>query len=280
VEISSLGQDDLVLSAGSLPRAGFRDRVAAAVAGGFSGISLWARQSERDKADGLDDVEMRAILVDNGLVVTEIEAVSDVLGTPATITSAGPREATCYRIADALGARSISLVEGAGPPLDVGLAARAFGAVCDRAAISGLLVHIEYWPGSRADLATAIAIVRKAARRNGGLLVDSWHTTRGPGSLAVLAAVTDVPIVAVQLTDGPLAQDGEYLDETMHRRLVPGDGEFDLDGIIRMLDARGSTAPLAVEVMSDALARLPAVEVGRRLGEATRAVVDHARGAR
>ena len=274
MEISSLGQDDLVLSAGSLPRAGFRDRVAAAVAGGFSGISLWARQSERDKADGLDDVEMRAILVDNGLVVTEIEAVSDVLGTPATITSAGPREATCYRFADALGARSLSLVEGAGPPLD--RAAARVRAVCDRAGDSA--IPRQYWPGSRADLGCDRDRAGGTAKRR--LLVDSWHTTRGPGSLAVLAAATDVPIVAVQLNDGPLAQDGEYLDETMHRRLVPGDGEFDLDGIIRMLGARGSTAPLAVEVMSDALARLPAVEVGRRLGEATRAVVDRARGAR
>lgn len=274
-----LGPGDLVLSAGSLPRASFRERVAAAAAGGFRGVSLWVRQYERDRAAGLSDAEMRALLDDHGLVVAELEAVADVLGAPATGSGPGARESACHRIAEALGARSITLVEGPGPRLEVAPAARAFAAVCDRAARCGLLVHVEYWPGSRADLDTAIAVVRAAARPNGGLLVDSWHTARGPGSLPRLVAAADAPVLAVQLSDGPLLGDGDYLDETMHRRRVPGDGEFDLVGLVRALDARGSTAPLGVEVLSDDLARLPPLEIGRRLGGATRALVDRARAA-
>jgi len=264
----------LVLSAGSLPRATFRDRVRAAAAGGFAGISLWVRHDERDDTP---EAERRAMLADAGLAVAELEALSDVLAAPATIARAGEREQTCHRIATALGARSISVVHGPGAPLDVALAADAFGAICDRAAAHGLLAHVEFWPGSRADLATAVAIVRRAARPNGGLLVDSWHLARtGVG----LDAVGDAPIVAVQLSDGPLAADGDYMDETMHRRRIPGEGEFDLVGLVRGLDARGVTAPIGVEVLSGALAELPPIEVGRRLGAATRAVLARAREGR
>jgi sugar phosphate isomerase/epimerase len=275
-----MGPDDLVLCAGSLPRASFRERVAAAVAGGFRGISVWARQHERERAAGTTDATMRALLADHGLAVAEVDALSDVLFDPTTTREPGSRERACHDIAAALGARSLSLVEGPGRHGDVARAADAFAAVCDRAAPLGLLVHLEPWPGSRLDLDAAVAVVRAAARPNGGLLADSWHLARGGDWTARLDAAVGVPVVAVQMSDGPLAQSGEYLDETMHRRRVPGDGEFDLTGFIRLLDRHRSRAPIGVEVLSDALASLPAAEVGRRLGDAARAVLARAREAR
>jgi sugar phosphate isomerase/epimerase len=154
-------------------------------------------------------------------------------------------------VARTYGGRSITVAESAGSPLDVGVAAEAFGAICDRAAALELLVHLEFWPGSRLDLATAVGCVRRAARPNGGLLLDAWHVHRTAGGLAALAEADGVPILAVQLSDGPLAASGEYMDETMHRRRVPGDGEFDLVGLVRSLARRGVTAPLGVEVLSD-----------------------------
>jgi sugar phosphate isomerase/epimerase len=276
---AALGPSDLVLCAGTLPRATFRDRVAAAAAGGFGGISLWTRCYERDRAAGTTDAEMRDLLAAHRLCVTEIEAVSDALSDPATVRDAGARELACYAIADAVGGGSITLVEGGGPPLDVARAADAFAVVCARASAHDLRVQVEPWPGSRLDVATAIALLRTAPP-NGGILADSWHLTRTAGGPALLAAARDVRILAVQMSDGTLVQDGEYLDETMHRRRVPGDGEFDLEGFVRLLDAQGSRAPIGVEVLSDALAVLPATEVGRRVGAAARRIVERAREAR
>jgi sugar phosphate isomerase/epimerase len=54
---------------------------------------------------------------------------------------------------------------------------------------------------------------------------------------------------------------------------VPGDGEFDLAGFLRLVGEMGVRLPLSVEVMSDDLQPLPAGQVARRLAEATRAVV-------
>ena len=48
---------------------------------------------------------------------------------------------------------------------------------------------------------------------------------------------------------------------------------------LRILDAAGCAAPLGVEVFSEALDALPPEEVGRRCGEAARAVRARARGA-
>jgi sugar phosphate isomerase/epimerase len=274
----ALGPGDLVLCSGSLPRATFRERAAAAAAGGFRGLSLWARQVERAAAvEGLSPDDMQAVLADAGVLVGEVEALIDVLGNPETPVRPSAREVACHRIADAFGARSLTVVEGEGAPLDLGAAGAAFGAVCDRAAEYGLLVHLEFWPGSRADLTTAAAVVDRAARPNGGLLVDAWHVQRTPGALAALRAIDRTPVLGVQLSDGPREPAGPYLDETMHRRRVPGEGDFDLVGLLHLLWARGVAAPLGVEVLSDALGAVPPAEVARRLGDATRALVARAR---
>ena len=55
------------------------------------------------------------------------------------------------------------------------------------------------------------------------------------------------------------------------------EGDIDLEGLVRALDAIGCRAPLGVEVFSDAFDALESVEVGRRLGRAIRALLARAR---
>jgi hypothetical protein len=54
-------RDSLVLCAGTIPRASFRERVAAARAGGFDGISLRLGDYARARAEGLSDADIRAM---------------------------------------------------------------------------------------------------------------------------------------------------------------------------------------------------------------------------
>src|SRR5215468_2116544 len=75
--LPQLGPGDLVLCPGTLPAATFRVRAAAAAAGGFSGIGLWLPQLRRAHAEGLSDADLRAILTDHALVVTDVEAITD-----------------------------------------------------------------------------------------------------------------------------------------------------------------------------------------------------------
>jgi sugar phosphate isomerase/epimerase len=80
-------------------------------------------------------------------------------------------------------------------------------------------------------------------------------------------------VLGVQIDDAPAAPEADLEEETMHRRLVPGEGELDLVGFVRTLRSIGSPAPIGVEVFSDALAALPVDEVARRTAEGTRAVL-------
>jgi sugar phosphate isomerase/epimerase len=271
-------RDALVLCAGTIPRATFRERIAAARAGGFDGISLRLGDYARARAEGLSDDDMRALLAGEGLAVAEIEALTAWRpgATPARPEHA---ELRVLAVAEAMRARSISVVEGPGAPVPVDAAAEAFVALCDRAAARGLLVHIEFWPGSALDLATAAAVIAKADRPNGGLLVDTWHLARTRGGTALLEGIPGTHIGAVQISDSPRVDEPEadYLAAALTRRLLPGDGSLDLVGFLRLLETRGSPAPIGVEICSAQLAAEPPDIVARRAGDAIRTLVAAAR---
>lgn len=69
-----MGPDDLVLCSGTLPRGTpFTERVSAAAAAGFTGISLWGRDCAAAHQQGLTDSDMAHMLADHGLAVGELD---------------------------------------------------------------------------------------------------------------------------------------------------------------------------------------------------------------
>ncbi len=275
-----LGPNDLVLCAGTLLGASFVERVKAASDAGFSGISLWSEDYERAKAAGLSPTDMRSMLADHGLEIAELDAVTRWL-PGADRVEGGPFDHSAEEllaIAEAVGGRSLNVVEIFGTRVPVEAAAEAFARLCDRAREHGLLVHLEFLPWSAfPDLAAAWEVVRLAGRQNGGVLLDTWHHTRSREGDAVLRAVPAKRIFALQLSDAPAEPDGEMLDETMHRRRLPGEGDGGLAEVIRTLDDLGCKAPVGVEVFSDELAALAPDDVARRTAAATRRVLASAR---
>ena len=272
---------DLVLCSGTLARGvSFRERVEAAAAGGFAGISLWGRDYRRARDAGLSDAAIRAMLDDHGLGVAELDPAWWWLPGAAAVSipaAADTEEVFRYgedeifRIADAVGARSVNAVDVFGGEWGLDDAAGAFAVLCDRAADHGLLVHLEFLPWSRiADVATAWAIVRLADRPNGGIAVDAWHYFRGRADGEALGAVPGQRVLAIQLDDGPAEPEANLISATLHERRLPGDGDFDLPGLLEILRAIGAVAPFGVEVFSDVLHSAPPVEAAKRAGDATR----------
>ena len=271
---STLGPEDLVLCAGTIPHASFGERVAAARDGGFAAISLRVRDHARAREDGLSDGDMRALLADHGVAVAEIE-VLNAWRPGVRVGRSAPTADEVFAVADAVGARSICVVEGPGEPPPIAIAAEIFGALCDRAADAGMLLHFEFWPGSTLDLATAAQIVAAADRPNGGLTVDSWHLARTRDGDALLRTVPGARLLALQLCDSPLVTEPEadYMAATLTQRLIPGEGALDLTGFLRTIRADGCTAPVGVEIWSATLGAEPPHDVATRVGAAMRTLL-------
>jgi len=280
----TLGAGDTVLCSGTI-RAGisFRERLAAARAGGFDGLSLWGRDYRAARDEGLSDRDIRLLLADHGMSVAELDpawwwppGASNIRIPPELdeerIFAFGERE--LLAVADGLGARSLNAVDVFGGSWSLDEAAAAFAGLCDRAADHGLLVHLEFLPWSRIpDLATAWQLVRAADRPNGGLMIDAWHYFRSGSDASLLRSIPGASILGIQLCDAPAAPEPDPLRATLHERLLPGEGELGLSALLADLRATGTGAPPGVEVFSDALHALPPEEAGRLAGLALRAVL-------
>jgi sugar phosphate isomerase/epimerase len=273
-----------VLCSGTLARGtSFADRVAAARAGGFQGISLWGRDYQSARDEGLSDSDLRAILADNGIAIAELDpawwwlpGAKDVQIPPELDDQDVFRfgEADLFAVADSLAARSLNAVDVFGGRWTLDDAVESFAALCRRAAEHGLLVHLEFLPWSKIpDLETAWKVVRGADQPNGGIAIDAWHYFRGVPHAELLEAMPGERILSVQLDDAPAVAEPDLLAATLHGRLLPGEGELDLQSLVGCLRRIGANAPVGVEVFSDALHLLGPAEIGRLAGECTRRVL-------
>jgi sugar phosphate isomerase/epimerase len=279
-----LGPDDLVLCAGTLPRqTPFAERLEAATAGGYAAISLWGRDYRAARDEGYKDADLAPMIADHGLAVAELDPAW--WWTPGAGDFSIPPEldpvdvfrydeAELFRIAEVVGARSLNAADVLGGGWGIEEGAAAFAALCDRAAEHGLLVHLEWLAWSKIpDLAGAWDVVRLADRRNGGLNVDMWHCARTGTTPDDLRGLPGDRVLAVQVDDGPAEPEDDLVDATLHRRLLPGAGAFDLVGYLGALAAIGVSCPTGVEVFSDDLHALGPLEAARRAAEATRDVL-------
>ncbi len=287
----ALGPDDLVAchwmltgaAMGELARWPFEERVAAAARAGYKGIGTRYDEYAASRASGLSDADMRAILDRHGIVLQELEFVYGWSSDDGEKQAEARRiEGLAYQAADALGAHHLNVgcSEALGALAAVEAVAERFAGLCDRAAEHGLKVAIEFMPWTGIpDAAKAWEVVRFAGRPNGGLLVDSWHYFRGAAEPSMLRPVPADRIVALQIDDADAAIVGSMSQDTRRRRL-PGDGSFDLDGFVRLLDEIGVRGPYGVEIISDARASLPLDEALGEAYKATRTVLDRARRTR
>lgn len=261
------------------PRHPFVQRCLAAAEAGFGGIGLHVEDLARTRAQGMDVTEMGAVLADTGLRLVEIE----FLGGWALEPDEAALEHTVAGIeavADAFGGRHVSTGEFREGALDSDIALDAAAdrlrALAARLRRRGLLVALEAFPWSALpDAATAVDLLYRAAAPNTGLLVDVWHYYNGGADPALLAGLPVGGIAAVQLNDGPLV-DRDFLQHARAQRRLPGEGELDVVGLVRAVDATGFRGPYCVEVNTPEFRALPVGEAAERAAAAATSVLDDA----
>lgn len=254
-----LGATDRIVSLASLPKASVEERLGAAAAAGFQGVSLWT-----DDACALarSAGTIRGGTQTHGLEVGCIEAALGWFEPDAAAEEALRLAALC----DSAGASSLLACVLPGRPFDLENAIRGFGILCDGLAHGGVSVCLEFLPWSPVGcLADAWRIVRDANRENGGLLIDSFHWFRAGGELSLLSEIPGARILSVQLGDAPANEAGDVAHEAMHARLLPGEGSADISALLRAVMATGARPPLTIEVFNDTLMALPVREAADRL---------------
>lgn len=237
--------------------------VAAAAKAGYSyvGLRLNAVTAEepryplhRDRAMLL---ETKRALADTGVRVLDVELIRltpdfDIHEHDALLD-----------VSAELGARHL-IAQGADTNLERVI--EHFAQLCDAAAKRNLTADIEFvtWTET-ADLARAAAIVRGAARDNGGLLIDTLHFSRSNEEVAELAKLPRSWFHYVQVCDAP-AEPPKTLDGLIfaarNDRMFPGDGGLDLHGILGALPAG---IPYSLEIPNSALAKKLGLEECARL---------------
>jgi sugar phosphate isomerase/epimerase len=261
----------LALGHYSINHAPFAQRCAVTAGAGFCGLSVWYEELQQLAAEH-GEGWIADTLASHGLAADHLELVR--LPGSASATERDERNRAFVGLAARLGVRAIHAVAlEVNAPLAV--VAETYGELADRAADQGLLCGIEFVPHLSAtpDLASVLEVVARADRPNAKLVVDSFHFFRSGAPWAMLESLPPDLIATVQINDGPIPPTKEFAWEVMHDRLAPGAGDFDLARFVRAVDAARLPAPLAVEVMSDAMDALDPQESASAMAAATRKVL-------
>jgi sugar phosphate isomerase/epimerase len=271
------GADDLVLAHWTMAPATFEERCRAAAAGGFAGIGILPDVYRAARADGYTDDDLDAMLASYGVALAELESLS--IAGPDSEVTVDEQLAVHWRLADRFGADRLGVVVRPGHAREYQV--DRFRVICDEAARRGVRVGIEFIGAGVAafdDARSTLAFVLESDRPNGGLILDCYHHFRNADDWSQLEELPSERVVMIQLSDARVPPAvGDYIADTMHHRMVPGTGQFELLRFVTTLDAIGADAPWSLEVLSDELAALPPEEQGRRLGEGARTVLAEAR---
>ena len=257
-----------------LDAARVRALVDAAADAGFEGMSIWTAHHDWAVADGAGADDFFDWHRERGLTMPAAEVVLDwAHADPAAVA------ASCSHLLDVAvraGARTVIAVTLDPEPPAMPEALAGLRALCDLAADRGLAVSFEFLPWTGVPTIAAVRdLIEAADRENLGLVLDAWHWFRQPGGpdVETLRAFPAERIHVLQLDDAPAAPAADLPIETSTARLLPGEGDVDLLGLLAAVAATGAAPLLVSEVFSLPLAELDPLENARRQHAATAAVL-------
>ncbi len=118
----------------------------------------------------------------------------------------------------------------------------------------GARLAIEYlpWLPEIRDLAATRALLPRLALEGAGLCLDVWHFTHSDDTWQALDELPLEEIAYVQFDDHPPLVSDDLVQETVSRRVMPGEGCFELDRFCERVRAKGYDAPVSCEILSEA----------------------------
>ncbi|MDK1348575.1 TIM barrel protein [Streptomyces sp. 378] len=231
------------------------EKLDAAARAGFDGVEIF----ENDLlASSLTPEDIRARCADLGLTVDLYQPMRDMEAVPEAEFARNLRRARHkFELMRRLGAETVLVCSSVSPQAvdDDALAAEQLRRLADLAGESGVRVAYEAlaWGRHVSTWDHAWRIVEAAAHPALGTCLDSFHIlSRGgePKDLEGIAAIPGEKIFFLQLADAPLPA-MDVLQWSRHHRCFPGQGGFDVAGLVRRVLATGYDGPLSLEVFND-----------------------------
>jgi 4-hydroxyphenylpyruvate dioxygenase len=228
------------------------EKLTAAARAGFDGVEIF----ENDLlASPLGPEEVRARCADLGLGIDLYQPMRDMEAVPADEFARNLRRARAkFALMNRLGADTVLVCSSVSPLAedDDDLAAEQLGRLADLAQDFGIRVAYEAlaWGRHVSTYDHAWRIVETADHPALGTCLDSFHIlSRGSDP----KGIEDIPgekIFFLQLADAPLPA-MDVLQWSRHHRRFPGQGGFDVAGLLRHVLRAGYDGPLSLEVFND-----------------------------
>ena len=228
------------------------EKLTAASRAGFDGVEIF----ENDLlASPLRPEEIRARCADLGLSVDLYQPMRDIEAVPEDEFARNLRRARHkFEVMRRLGAETVLVCSSVSPLAvdDDALAAEQLSQLADLAQDFGIRVAYEAlaWGRHVSTYDHAWHVVETADHPALGTCLDSFHIlSRGSDP----KGIEDIPgerIFFLQLADAPLLA-MDVLQWSRHYRCFPGQGGFDVAGLVRHVLRTGYAGPLSLEVFND-----------------------------
>ncbi|MER6122472.1 TIM barrel protein [Streptomyces sp. NPDC001795] len=228
------------------------EKLTAAARAGFDGVEIF----ENDLLAGpLSPEEVRARCADLGLTIDLYQPMRDIEAVPPEAFERSLRRARHkFQLMNRLGADTVLVCSSVSPLAedDDALAAWHLRKLADLAQDFGIRVAYEAlaWGRHVSTYDHAWRIVQAADHPALGTCLDSFHIlARGSDP----KGIEDIPgekIFFLQLADAPLMA-MDVLQWSRHYRCFPGQGGFDVAGLLGHVMRAGYTGPLSLEVFND-----------------------------
>ncbi|MFC4504343.1 MULTISPECIES: bifunctional sugar phosphate isomerase/epimerase/4-hydroxyphenylpyruvate dioxygenase family protein [Streptomyces] len=231
------------------------EKLTAAARAGFDGVEIF----ENDLlASPLAPEEIRARCADLGLSIDLYQPMRDVEAVPEDEFARTLRRARHkFELMGRLGADTVLVCSSVSPLAedDDALAAEQLARLADLAGDFGVRVAYEAlaWGRHVSTYDHAWHIVETAGHPALGTCLDSFHILSRSSDPKDLKGIADIPgekIFFLQLADAPLLG-MDVLQWSRHHRCFPGQGGFDVTGLVHRILHTGYSGPLSLEVFND-----------------------------
>jgi sugar phosphate isomerase/epimerase len=163
--------------------------------------------------------------------------------------------------AEELGARHIKIGDLGNDCAEVPRLTEEFALLCRQAKERGTNVLFEMLPAafSKApSLDAVLAICTGSGATNGGIMLDNLHLQRtATDPRDIVRKIPDGLPLGVEVNDGVLATPVNFLDSVVNKRLLPGDGEFNIAAFLQAVWTHGYDGPIGVEVLNEYIRKWP-----------------------